>query len=149
MENCTIELSGGGKRAACVAVPFGPLGTDCQQLLVSRGGVLVSAGIAEHPGTEIGYIFLRGAFLRGPQRESDASAFGGVLMPSSMQQGFAKATKEDEEFFLRKIVLSEIKTASLDELNGSAQRSSTAYRCFADFIDVGHCMMFLRLRSVY
>jgi hypothetical protein len=74
MENCAIELTGGGKRAARVTVALGPLGTDSQQLLVSRRGVLVSPGIAEHPGTEIGYIF-----LVGPQLEGDAGAFGGML----------------------------------------------------------------------
>jgi hypothetical protein len=115
MENCAIELSGGGKRAARMTVALGPSGTDFEQPLVCRGRVLVSSGIAEHPGAEIGYFF-----LLGPQLEGDVGAFGGMLAPSAVQQGFAEAAKEDREFVFGKFVLGEIDSARLDEIRGGA-----------------------------
>ena len=137
MENCAIEQPGSGKRAARVTVAFGPAGTDLQQSLVCRRSVLVAPGIAEHPGTEIGYFFL----LR-PQLEGDAGAFGGMITPSPVQQGFAEPAKEDKGFVLGKFALGEIKTAGLDEIGGGAQRSGATYRLFTNFIKIGHCTMF-------
>ena len=60
VENCAIELSRSGKRAARVTVALGPSRMDFQQSLVCRRCVLASSGIAEHPGTEIDYFFLFG-----------------------------------------------------------------------------------------
>jgi hypothetical protein len=134
MENCAIELSGSGKRAAGVTVALGPPGTDFQQSLVGGRSFLVASGIAEHPGTEIGYFF-----LNGPQPEGNAGAFGSVLMPSPMQQGFAQPTIKDREFGVGKSALSEIKSAGLNEIGGSAHWSGATYRLFANFIEIGHC----------
>ncbi len=144
MENCAIELSGGGKRAARVTVALGPLGTDFQQSFVSRRSFLVAPGIAEHPGTEIGYFF-----ARGPQLEGDAGAFGGMLTPSPVQQGFAEPAIEDREFVLGKSALSEIESAGLNEIGGGAQWSGATYRLFTNFIEIGHCTMFSGRCAVY
>jgi hypothetical protein len=116
MENCPIELSCGRQRATRVTVALGPSRADFQQSLVCRRSVLVSSGIAEYPGTEIGYFF-----SLGPQLEGDAGAFGGMLAPSPVQQSFAEAAKEDGEFVLGKFVPSEIDSAGLDEIGGGAQ----------------------------
>ena len=137
MENCAIELSGGGQRAARVTVAFSPSGMDFQQSLVGRRSLLVLSGITEHPGTEIGYFF-----LSGPQIEGNAGAFGGMLAPSPMQQGFAEPAKEDREFVLGKFALSEIESAGLDEFGGGAQWSGATYRLFTNFIEIGHCTCF-------
>lgn len=63
----------------------------------------MAPGIAEHPGTEIGYFF-----LLGPQLEGDAGAFGGMIAPTPVQQGFAEPAIKDREFVLRIFALSEI-----------------------------------------
>jgi hypothetical protein len=144
MENCAIELSGGGKRAARVTVAFGPSGTDFQQSLIGRRGFLVTPGIAEYPSTEIGYFF-----LNGPQLEGDMGAFGGMLAPSPVQQGLAEPAIKDGEFLLRKFALSEIESAALDEIGGGAQWSSATYRLFTNFIEISHCTMFSGRCAVY
>jgi hypothetical protein len=133
MVNCTIELSGGGKRTTRVTVALGPLRADFQQSLVCRRSVLVSPGIAEYPGAEIGYFFSLGSQLEG-----DAGAFGGMLAASPVQQGFTEATKEDREIVLGKFAPSEIESAGLDEIGGGAQWSGAAYCLFTNFIEIGH-----------
>jgi hypothetical protein len=133
VENCAIELSGGGKRAARVTVTLCPSRMYFQQSLVRRRCVLVSSGIAEHPGTEIGYFF-----FFGPQLEGDVGAFGGMLVPSAVQQGFAEAAKEDREFIFGKFVPGEIDSARLDEIRGGAQWPGNTYRLCTNFIEIGH-----------
>jgi hypothetical protein len=136
MENCAIELSGSGKRAAGVTVAFGPSGTDFQQLLVGGRSFLVASGIAKHPSTEIGYFF-----LNGPELEGNAGAFGSMLTPSPVQQGFAQPAIEDREFGVGKSALSEIKSAGLNEIGG-ARWSGVIYRLFTNLIEIGHCTCF-------
>ena len=144
MQNCAIELSGGGKRATRVTVPFGPSGTDVQQPLVCRRSVLVTPGIAEYPCTEIGYFF-----LSRPQLEGDVRAFGGMVAPTPVQQGFAEPAKENREFVLGNFTLSEIDPAGLDEIGRGAQWSGVTYRRFTNFIEIGHCTMFSGSCAVY
>ena len=137
MENCGIELSCGGKRAACVAVAFGPSGMDFQQSLVGRGGFYVAPGIAEHPSTEIGNFF-----LNGPELESNASAFGSMVAPSPVPQGFAEPAIENREFAVGKSALSKIESACLNKIGGSAEWPGAAYRLFTNFIEFGQGTMF-------
>ena len=137
MENCAIEQPGSGKRPARVTVAFGPSGTDVQQPLVCRRSVLVTPGIAEHPSTKIGYFF-----LNGPELEGNASAFGSMLTPSPVPQGFAEPAIEDRELVVRKPALSEIESAGVNEIGGGAQWSGATYRLFTNFIEIGHCTMF-------
>ena len=144
VENCAIELSCGGKRAARMTVALGPSGTDFQQSLVCRRCVLVSSGIAEHPGTEIGYFFSSGRQLEGHVR-----ACGGMVAPISVQQGFAEPAKEDREFVLGNFAPSEIDSACLDEIGGGAQWSGNTYRLFTNLIEIGHCTMFSGRYAVY
>jgi hypothetical protein len=63
----------------------------------------VAPGIAEHPSAEIGYFF-----LNGPELERNAGAFGSMLTPSPVQQGFAEPAIKDREFVVGKSALSEI-----------------------------------------
>ena len=72
--------------------------TDFQQSLVGRRGFRVAPAIAEHPSAEIGYFF-----LNGPELEGDAGAFGSMLAPSPVQQGFAEPAIEDREFVVAEI----------------------------------------------
>jgi hypothetical protein len=144
MVNCAIQLSSGSKRAARVTVALGPSRSDFEQLLVCRRGILVPSGVAEHPGTEIGYIF----FL-GPQLEGDAGAFGGMIAPSPVQQGFAEPTEKYRELILGYFVLSKIKIASFDEIGCGAHWSRATYRLFTNFIEIGHCTMFSGSCAVY
>jgi hypothetical protein len=134
MENCAIEQPGSGKRPARVPVAFGPSGTDFQQSLVGRRSFRVAPGIAEHPSTEIGYFF-----LNGPELEGNAGAFGSMLTPSLVPQGFAEPAIEDREFVVRKSALSEIESAGVNEIGGGAQWSGAAYRLFTNLIEIGHC----------
>ncbi len=120
-----------------MAVAFGPSGTDFEQPLVGCRSRLVPSGIAEHPGTEIGYLFL----LR-PQLEGDAGAFGGVLAPSPVHQGFAEPAKENGEFGFGNFAPSKVDSAGLDEIAGAAQWSGAVYRLFANYIEIGHSTMF-------
>ena len=117
-----------------MTVAFGPEGSEFQQSLVGRRGVLVAPGIAEHPSTEIGYFF-----LNGPELEGNAGAFGSMLAPSPVQQGFAEPAIEDREFVVRKSALSEIESARFNEIGGGAQWSGAPYRLLANFIEIGHC----------
>ena len=82
---------------------------------------------------EIGYFF-----FFGPQLEGDVGAFGGMLVPSAVQQGFAEAAKEDREFIFGKFVPGEIDSARLDEIRGGAQWPGNAYRLCTNFIEIGH-----------
>jgi hypothetical protein len=136
MENCAIEQSGSGKRAARVTVAFGPSGTDFQQSFVGRRGFRVAPGIAEHPGAEIGYFF-----LNGPELEGNAGAFGGVLPPSPVEQGFAEPAIENGEFVVGKSALNEIEAAGFNEIGRGAQWSGATYRLFTNFIEIGHCTL--------
>src|SRR2546430_17349195 len=95
---------------------FGPSGTDFEQSLVGRRGFRVAPGIAEHPSTEIGYFL-----LNGPELEGNAGAFGSMLAPSPVQQGFAEPAIEDREFAVGKFALSEIESAAFNEIGGAAQ----------------------------
>ena len=104
----------------------------------------MATGIAEHPGTEIGYFF-----LLGPQLEGDAGAFRGMIAPTPVQQGFAEPAVKDREFVLRKFALSEIESAALGEIGGSAQWSGATDRLFINFIKIGHCTMFSGRCAVY
>ena len=144
MENRAIEQSGSGKRAARVTVTLGPSRTNFEQPLVCRRRVLVAPGIAEHPGTEISYIFLCGLQLEG-----HAGAFGGMLATSAVQQGFAEPAKEDREFVFGNFALSEIDQAGLDEIGGGAQWSGATYGRFTNFIEISHCTMFSGRCVVY
>jgi hypothetical protein len=134
MENCAIELSGSGKRPAGVTVAFGPSGPDFQQAFVGRRGFLMAPGIAEHPSAQIGYFF-----LNGPELKGNAGAFGSMLAPSPVQQGFAEPAIEDREFVVGKSAPSEIESARLNEISSGAQWSGAAYRLFTNFIEIGHC----------
>jgi hypothetical protein len=134
MENCAIEQPGSGKRPTRVPVAFGPSGTDFQQSLISRRGFRVAPGIAEHPSTEIGYFF-----LNGPELEGNAGAFGSMLTPSPVPQGFAEPAIEDREFVVRKSALSEIESAGVNEIGGGAQWSGATYRLFTNLVKIGHC----------
>ena len=137
MENGAIEQSGGGKRAARVTVAFGPSGTHFQQSLVGRRGFLVAPGIAEHPSAEIGYFF-----LKGPELERNAGAFGSMFTPSPVQQGFAEPAIKDREFVVGKSALSKIESAGFNEIGRGAQWSGARYRLFTNFIEIGHCTCF-------
>jgi hypothetical protein len=117
---------------------------DFQQSLVCRRGVIVVPGIAEHPGTQIGYFF-----VSGPQLEGDAGAFCGMIARSPVQQGFTEPAKEDGEFVLGNFAPSEIDSAGLDEIGGGAQWSGNTYRLFTNFIEIGHCTMFSGSFAVY
>jgi len=117
-----------------VPVAFGPSGTDFQQSLVGRRSFRVAPGIAEHTSTEIGYFFLNGSELEG-----NAGAFGSMLTPSPVPQGFAEPAIEDREFVVRKSALSEIEPAGVNEIGGGAQWSDAAYRFFTNLIEIGHC----------
>lgn len=56
-----VQIAGGGQRAAQMAMALGPIGRECQQPLVSRRGLLVTATIAEQPSAEMRGLAIVGA----------------------------------------------------------------------------------------
>jgi len=137
MKDRAIELSGSGKRAADVPMALGPFRPDVQQPFICRRGVLVPSTVAEHPGAEIGDVF-----LFGPQLEGDAGACDGMLTPPPVQQGLAETAKEDGELILGKFALRQINATGLDEIGSGAQTAGATYGLFKNFVEIGHCAMF-------
>jgi len=131
-----IQLSSGCKRAAQVTMTLGPLRSHLQQPLICRGSGLVPSAVTEHPGTEVGYVFLLGSQLKG-----DACTFDGILAPSAVQQGFTEPAKEYRELILRKFAARQIKTTGLNKVSLGPHRSGTTYRIFTNLIEVGHYAM--------
>ena len=80
-----------------------PIGDGFSESFVGRRGFLVAPGIAEPKDAEIGYFF-----LRGPQLEGDAGAFGGVLRHPRCNKASLEPAIEDREFVLGNFALSEI-----------------------------------------
>jgi hypothetical protein len=121
-----IELSRLGKRAARVAVSFGPLRPYRQEPLVRRCRFFVSPTVTEDPGAQI-----RDFFALGLKIESDASAPDCVVAVSPVVQRLAQLTIDPGSFVVGYFAAPKMKAARL-----KVAERSRAHRRLTNFTNV-------------
>jgi hypothetical protein len=135
MNDRAIHLPGCGEGAACMTMPFDPIGTEFQQTLIGCGGFGVTPAIAENPGAQMGRFF---GFR--PKPEGDARAFDRGLTISPVQEGFAEPAIKEREFLLGDPSVRKITAACFQKAGTSAKLVGGHCPC-TYFINVTHGAM--------